>query len=133
MARKGKVPAPTTTETTAEVKENGTPADEPQQTNGDEASKEVNGDAAAPAENATKTEGKEKKEKKERTLAEKLKFYTTFSAASLAICTFSLFLFLIPFVIDPTVATINQDFIEEPVDCKVVLNKYILGEFRDSK
>ena len=77
--------------------------------------------------------GDKKKEKKERTLAEKIKFYTTFTAASLAICTFSLFLFLIPFVIDPTVATINQDFIEDPVQCKVVLNKYILGEFRDSK
>ena len=75
-----------------------------------------------------------KKEHKDRTLVEKIKFYTTFTAASLAICTFSLFLFLIPFVIDPTVATINQEFIEDPVECRVVLNRYILGEsFRDRK
>ena len=66
--------------------------------------------------------------KKNRTFPEKVKFYVTFTAASVAIFTFSLFLFLIPFVIDPTVATINQDFIEQPVQCRVVLNKYILGE-----
>ena len=67
--------------------------------------------------------------KKNRTFPEKVKFYVTFTAASVAIFTFSLFLFLIPFVIDPTVATINQDFIEQPVQCRVVLNKYILGEY----
>ena len=43
------------------------------------------------------------------------------------ICTFSIFLFLIPFVVDPAVATINHDFVETPVQCRVVLNKYILG------
>ena len=86
--------------------------------------------------------GGEKNEKKE-TFRQKLKFYVTFAAASIGkkqlldihinnlrhegICTFSLFLFLIPFVIDPALATINHDFVKTPVQCKVILNKYILG------
>ena len=87
--------------------------------------------------------GVEKKEKKQ-TFRQKLKFYVTFAAASvgksslkielnlynfffLGICTFSLFLFLIPIVIDPALATINHDFVKTPVQCRVILNKYILG------
>lgn len=64
MARKGKAPAATTTEASNQVKENGTPAEEPTQNNGEEAPKEVNGVVAAPAEDAPKPEGKEKKERK---------------------------------------------------------------------
>ena len=74
---------------------------------------------------------------------EKLKFYVTFSAAIvgkgsvkkksrksvLGICSFSVFLFLIPFVVDPALSTINHDFVEEPVECRVVLSKYILGDY----
>ena len=62
MARKGKAPAATTTEASNQVKENGTPAEEPTQNNGEEAPKEVNGVVAAPEEDAPKPEGKEKKE-----------------------------------------------------------------------
>ena len=39
-----------------------------------------------------------------------------------------MFLFLIPFVVDPALATINHDFVKTPVQCRVILNKYILGE-----
>ena len=45
------------------------------------------------------------------------------------ICSFSVFLFLIPFVVDPALSTINHDFVEEPVECRVVLSKYILGDY----
>ena len=40
-----------------------------------------------------------------------------------------MFLFLIPFVVDPALSTINHDFVEEPVKCRVVLSKYILGDY----
>ena len=46
------------------------------------------------------------------------------------ICSFSVFLFLIPFVVDPALSTINHDFVEEPVECQVVVSKYILGKTR---
>ena len=95
------------------------------------------------------TDMKSKKEEK-LTLAQKCRFYITFSAASIGrsvettnnenmnltmiccivagILTFSLFLFLIPFVVDPAVATLNHNFVETPVECVVRLNKYILGK-----
>ena len=104
-----------------------------------------NTDKSTPNSNNDKT-----KEKKKLTFKEKVKFYVTFAAASvgkildlcflsllitlsfelmmIGICTFSLFLFLIPFVIDPAVATINHDFVEDPVQCRVILNQYILGK-----
>ena len=41
-----------------------------------------------------------------------------------------MFLFLIPFVVDPALSTINHDFVEEPVECQVVVSKYILGKTR---
>ena len=86
-------------------------------------------------------------EKKNLDFRGKLKFYVTFSAAVVGkmielyavavyndtlyppgICSFSLFLFLIPFIVDPALSTLNHDFIQEPVQCKVLLNKYILGK-----
>lgn len=85
-------------------------------------------------------------EKKSQDFREKLKFYVTFSAAVIGkmivlmnstlyltiphpgICSFSLFLFLIPFIVDPALSTLNHDFIQEPVQCTVLLNKYILGK-----
>ena len=31
-------------------------------------------------------------------------------------------------MVDPAVATINHDFVKIPVECRVILNKYILGK-----
>ena len=57
----------------------------------------------------------------------KCQFYATFTFAVLGLGSFSVLLFLVPFAVDPTLATIMSDFSEMPVDCQVVQSKYILG------
>ena len=57
-----------------------------------------------------------------------LKLYVTLTFASIFIIAFSVLMFLIPFVIDPSLAAIRANFIEKPVECKVVQSQYVLGK-----
>ena len=57
----------------------------------------------------------------------KCQFYATFTFAVVGMVSFSVLLFLVPFIVDPALATIMSDFSEKPVDCQVVQSKYILG------
>ena len=65
---------------------------------------------------------------KEHLTLPKIHFYTTFLLAVIVLCSFSVLLFLIPFIVDPTLASIMSDFSETPVSCNIVHSKYILGE-----
>jgi len=57
----------------------------------------------------------------------KVKLYVTLTFASIFIIAFSALMFLVPFVIDPSLAAIRADFVEKPVECKVVKSQYVLG------
>ena len=57
----------------------------------------------------------------------KLIFYATFICAIIALSSFSALLFLVPFIVDPALATLTSDFVEQPTECVVVHSKYILG------
>ena len=46
----------------------------------------------------------------------KLKFYTTFTLTVVAVTGFSALMFLVPFVVDPALATLTADFIQKPVE-----------------
>ena len=52
-----------------------------------------------------------KTERPVRTLQEKIKFYATFSFSLLAITGFSVLMFLVPFIVDPALATLTADFV----------------------
>ena len=69
-----------------------------------------------------------KKERPVRTIQEKIKFYATFSFSLIAITGFSVLMFLVPFIVDPALATLTADFVEKPVECRVILSRAILGE-----
>ena len=58
----------------------------------------------------------------------KCQFYATFTFAVVGMVSFSALLFLVPFIVDPALATIMSDFSEQPVDCTVVRSKYTLGK-----
>ena len=45
----------------------------------------------------------------------KLKFYTTFTLTVIAVTGFSALMFLVPFVVDPALATLTADFVQKPV------------------
>ena len=57
----------------------------------------------------------------------KCQFYSTFTFSVVAMCSFSALLFLVPFIVDPALATIMSDFSSAPVDCEVVRSGYVLG------
>ena len=69
-----------------------------------------------------------KKEAPARTFKESLRFYATFSFSLIAITGFSVLMFLVPFIVDPALATLTADFVEKPVECRVILSRAILGE-----
>ena len=58
----------------------------------------------------------------------KLKLYITLTLATVFVTSFSALLFLVPFVIDPSLAAMRADFVAAPVDCRGVQSKYILGK-----
>lgn len=68
-----------------------------------------------------------KKEVPVRTVQEQIKFYATFSFSLIAITGFSALMFLVPFIVDPALATLTADFVEKPVECRVILSRAILG------
>lgn len=55
----------------------------------------------------------------ERTLIQKIKFYTTTFFVLTAIGDFSAFVFIIPFIVDPAYKTISAKFTAEPVTCMI--------------
>ena len=63
-----------------------------------------------------------------KTVKSKIRFYATFSFAFIFICSFSGLMFLVPLVVDPALATISAQFVDDPVQCRVVQSNYILGE-----
>ena len=73
------------------------------------------------------TKDEEKKKKRFKSKEEELRFYLTFASLTLFFCSFSVFVFLIPFVIDPAVAVLRADFAPEPADCRVLTASYRLG------
>ena len=76
------------------------------------------------------TKDEEKKKKRFKSKEEELRFYLTFVSLTLFFCSFSVFVFLIPFVIDPAVAVLRADFSPEPADCRVLTASYRLGVSR---
>ena len=67
----------------------------------------------------------ESSEEKQRVA--KCQFYSTFTFSVVAMCSFAALLFLVPFIVDPALATIMSDFSSTPVDCAVVRSGYVLG------
>ena len=63
-----------------------------------------------------------------KTVKSKIRFYATFSFAFIFICSFSGLMFLVPLVVDPALATLTANFVDSPVQCRVVHSQYILGE-----
>ena len=57
-----------------------------------------------------------------------IKLYITLTLATLFVTSFSALLFLVPFVIDPSLAAMRADFVPSSVECRVVQTKYILGK-----
>ena len=70
-----------------------------------------------------------KKEVPARTFQESLKFYATFSFSLIAITGFSVLMFLVPFIVDPALATLTADFVDKPVECRVIFSRAILGKW----
>ena len=68
-----------------------------------------------------------KKESPARTPRETIRFYATFSFSLIAISGFSVLMFLVPFIVDPALATLTADFVEKPVECRVIFSRAILG------
>lgn len=60
-------------------------------------------------------------------MREQIRFYATFSLSLLAISGFSVLMFLVPFIVDPALATLTADFTEKPVECRVTLSRRVLG------
>ena len=56
-----------------------------------------------------------KTERPVRTIQEKIKFYATFSFSLVAITGFSVLMFLVPFIVDPALATLTADFVVSKV------------------
>ncbi|XP_049783486.1 protein tipE [Schistocerca cancellata] len=63
----------------------------------------------------------------ESSLVEKAKFYTSLCLGTVAVVSVFVFLFLIPFVVDPAVSTIVADYDPEPVTCATTEHVYAEG------
>ena len=79
--------------------------------------------SSAQADNKDETE--KKKEKKSR--GEKIKFYLSAASVTLLFSSLAVFLFLIPFIIDPAVASLRGEISQTAVSCRVVTAHYRLG------
>ncbi|KAL3290137.1 hypothetical protein HHI36_023502 [Cryptolaemus montrouzieri] len=60
-------------------------------------------------------------------VAESAKFYTSLCLGTTAILSVFAFLFLIPFVVDPSISSLMADFDPEPVTCVVTQHVYAEG------
>ncbi|XP_050519756.1 protein tipE [Daktulosphaira vitifoliae] len=70
---------------------------------------------------------KKQKRCKQRTIREKLWFYSTLSFAMIAVGSGSALLFLVPLYVDPAVSTLLADFVTEPVQCTTVRREELTG------
>ena len=78
-------------------------------------------------ENNHEEEEDKKKKKRFKSREECLKWWTTAVAMSLFFTSFSILLFLIPFVIDPACASIRGDFVQSPVECRIISSRQVDG------
>ena len=65
-----------------------------------------------------------------KTREEKIRFYLTAASLALLLTSFTVFVFLIPFIIDPAVASLRGELSLEAVSCRVVSGQYRLGVSR---
>ena len=72
----------------------------------------------------------EKKKKRFKNREEAVRFYVTGVSLCLLLGSFTVFVFLIPFVLDPALATLQGDFSPAAAECRVVSSVYILGVSR---
>lgn len=72
----------------------------------------------------------EKKKKRFKNREEAVRFYATGVSLGLLLGSFTVFVFLIPFVLDPALATLQGDFSPAAAECRVVSSVYILGVSR---
>ena len=77
-------------------------------------------------------DGEKKETKTFKTKEQKIKFYVTATSIALFFGSFGIFVFLIPFVIDPAVSTLRGDFSVAPAECRIVSAQYKLGVSRCS-
>lgn len=70
---------------------------------------------------------KGEKDLKNMTFMEKVKFYTSICLGTTALLSVFAFLFLIPFVVDPSITTIMANFDATPVTCKTAIHIYNEG------
>ena len=82
--------------------------------------------SSAQADNKDETEKKEKKKSR----GEKIKFYLSAASLTLLFSSLAVFLFLIPFIIDPAVASLRGEISQTAVSCRVVTAHYRLGVSR---
>ena len=65
----------------------------------------------------------------QKSFQEKLKFAITFSLSLIAIGGLSALMFLVPFVVDPALATLTAGFSSKSVECRVTKTQPIVGKF----
>ena len=65
-----------------------------------------------------------------RSRQEKIRFWLSAASATLLFSSFTVFVFLIPFIIDPAVASLRGELSPQPVTCRVVSAQYRLGVSR---
>ena len=63
----------------------------------------------------------------EMTFAQKMKYYTTLTMGLTACLSSFIFMFLIPWVLNPSIKTLWKNFDPEPVVCKTVLSEHQYG------
>ena len=70
------------------------------------------------------------KKKENKTREERIRFYLSAASLTLLFTSFTVFVFLIPFIIDPAVASLRGDLVQEAVWCRVLVGRYMLGVSR---
>ena len=61
---------------------------------------------------------------------QKIRFWLSAASVALLFTSFAVFVFLIPFIIDPAVASLRGELSPDPVTCRVVSAEYKLGVSR---
>ena len=80
--------------------------------------------------NTENDNNEQSKRKKGGSREEKIRFYLSAASVSLLFTSFAVFVFLIPFIIDPAVASLRGELSPSPVTCRVVSAQYRLGVSR---
>ncbi|KAK8737377.1 hypothetical protein OTU49_004453 [Cherax quadricarinatus] len=66
-------------------------------------------------------------DEEEQTFLEKLKYYVTLTLGTTACISSFVFMFLIPWVLDPSISTLVANFDPEPVVCKSIQSDHLVG------